>query len=57
MATYKNYTITPISVIVKGANFEFVHKDYDGSPDGGDYRCGHGETLEDCKEQIDEKED
>lgn len=38
-------------------NYEFVHDDYDGAPDANDNRCGYGQTIENCKDQIDEIED
>ena len=35
-------------------NYEYVHDDYDGAPDAGDNRCGHGQTVEECKAEIDQ---
>ena len=36
-------------------NYKYVHDDYDGAPDAGDNRCGHGQTVEACKAEIDER--
>ena len=35
-------------------NFDFMHDDYDGAPDSGDRRFGHGQTIEEIKQEIDE---
>ncbi len=48
---YRGYEIYKGDLYV---NFEFAHKDYDGAPDGNDNRCGHGDTIEECRELIDE---
>jgi len=32
-------------------DYEFVHKDYDGPDDG---RCGNCDTIQECKEAIDD---
>lgn len=37
--------------------YEYVHDDYDGADDANDNRCGYGRTVEDCKKEIDERED
>ena len=34
--------------------FTFVHTDYDGAEDANDHRCGGGESIEDCINQINE---
>lgn len=36
-------------------NYEYVHDDYDGAEDSHDNRCGHGESVEACKAEIDER--
>lgn len=36
--------------------YEFVHDDYDGAPDANDNRAGHAESVEACREEIDERE-
>jgi hypothetical protein len=40
-------------------NFDwvYVHDDFDGAPDANDNRCGHAESLEACKREIDLIED
>ena len=37
--------------------YEFVHDDYDGAPDANDNRCGHANSVEDAKAQIDDMEE
>jgi hypothetical protein len=46
---YRDYIIQPHSYF--GGHFEFVHKEYDGPEDR---RIGHGSTVQDCKQQIDD---
>lgn len=36
-------------------NYEYVHDDYDGAEDSHDNRHGHGESVEACKAEIDER--
>ena len=36
-------------------NWEYVHDDYDGAPDAEDNRCGHGHTVAECIDEIDER--
>ena len=36
-------------------NYEYVHDDYDGAEDSHDNRHGHGESVETCKAEIDER--
>jgi hypothetical protein len=36
-------------------NWEYVHDDYDGAPDAGDNRYGHGQTVAECIDEIDER--
>lgn len=40
-----------------GPAFKYVHDDYDGAPDAYDDRNGYGNSIEECKEQIDDIED
>lgn len=35
-------------------NWEYVHDDYDGAEDARDNRCGYGQTIDECKAEIDE---
>jgi hypothetical protein len=46
---YKNYEIKPGEY----TKFDFVHLEYDGPEDR---RLGHGRSIDDCKQQIDEME-
>ena len=50
---YRDFEISrnPYSRPPCSVDWQFVHKDYDGPEDR---RFGHGPTLDDCKEQIDE---
>lgn len=47
---YKDFIIYPSDGLVFG--WEFVHKDYDGPEDG---RCGHTNSLQEAKDEIDER--
>ncbi len=38
-------------------NYAFVHDSFDGAEDAGDNRYGHGHTIEECQDQIDEKDE
>ncbi|MBL4940343.1 MAG: hypothetical protein JKY81_01620 [Colwellia sp.] len=49
--TYRDHEIT-ISFRVLAPNFEYAHKDYDGI--GNDERHGAEDTIQECKEAIDE---
>ena len=53
---YKDYEIyyekKPIPTTI--FDYSFVHKDYDGAPDSGDRRWGFGDSVESCKEWIDD---
>lgn len=57
--TYRGYHIyfdaPPIPT--RSCDWHFYHDDYDGAPDAGDNRYGHGPTEADCREQIDEIEE
>lgn len=33
-------------------NLEFHHDDFDGAPDAGDIRCGHGDTWQHVIDDI-----
>ena len=57
-ATYRGFEIyrNP-QAMAPGAEWQFTHKDYDGAPDANDDRCGHGSSIDDCKDQIDEMSD
>lgn len=35
----------------------FQHDDYDGAPDGNDNRYGFANSIKDCCDEIDEKEE
>lgn len=56
---YRDYIIeyNPPPIPVFTHDWAFCHKDFDGAPDSGDYRCGTGEDIEDCKHQIDAMEE
>lgn len=55
---YKKYRIYLSDLYeVHGFEYDFVHDSYDGAEDAGDNRCGVANTVEEAKEQIDEKED
>ena len=56
---YRGYRIyfDPPPIGIRTSDWQFVHEDYDGSPDGNDHRCGDGATLQDCKDSIDWMED
>lgn len=52
---YGKYSITKTCVDPRrNFEWEFVHDDYDGPPDP---RCGYGQSLEDCIDQIMDLED
>ena len=48
---YKGYTITK----EYADHWHFQHDDFDGAPDSGDNRIGHGNTLCDAKSQIEDR--
>jgi len=47
---YRGYTIT-LADYPQFGKYEYVSDDYDGPEDN---RCGHENTIDDCKEAIDE---
>ena len=55
---YRDYKIyfdpKPVPPRIAGS-WSYVHEGYDGAPDSGDHRCGDGDSVEDCKVQIDER--
>lgn len=53
---YRGFTITydPPPIPDRDMDWRFFHDDYDGAPDAGDMRFGHGATAADCVRQIDE---
>ena len=53
---YRHFIIRydPPPIGSRGADWQFVHEDYDGAEDSGDHRCGYGSSEEDCRRQIDE---
>lgn len=55
---YRGFSIS-LSSYSPAAEFdwEFLHDDYDGAPDGNDRRCGRGPNVRDCMMQIDDLED
>ena len=55
---YKDYIISydPKPIPPRCFDWDFGHDDYDGAPDGNDYRCGNGDSIEHCKQQIDDME-
>ena len=56
--TYRGYRIYPASYSpAPEFDWEFLHEDYDGAPDGNDNRCGRGASAADCIAQIDDLED
>ena len=50
---YRDFVIqyTPPPVPHRGADWQFVHRDYDGPEDG---RCGFASSLAEVRRQIDE---
>ena len=56
MRIYRGYSIwfDPKPIPHRDFDFDFAHVDYDGAPDGGDKRSGHGASVSDCQDQIDE---
>ena len=57
--SYRGYVITydPPPVPVREWDWHFVHEQFDGAPDAGDYRCGDAASLTDCMCEIDLIED
>lgn len=52
---YRDFEISPSSVSYSPeTDWSWVHKDFDGAPDGNDNRYGYGSSIEDCKTQIDD---
>lgn len=52
---YRGYKIHYGSTVF--AAWVFAHDSYDGAPDAGDNRCGYADTVQECREQINEIED
>jgi|APSaa5957512493_1039668.scaffolds.fasta_scaffold43243_3 hypothetical protein len=48
---YRGYTISFDPKPIPYRDFDFAHVDYDGPEDK---RCGHGASVSDCQDQIDE---
>ena len=54
---YKNCTIER-SNDAPYTNFSWAHDSYDGAPDSPTrHLCGHGNTINDCLDQIDNLEE
>ena len=53
MMIYRGYTISfdPKPIPYRDFDFDFAHVDYDGPEDK---RSGHGASVSDCQDQIDE---
>ena len=55
---YKKYRICLSDLYeVHGFQYNYVHNDYDGAPDAGDSRCGVARTVQEAKDQIDERDE
>lgn len=54
--TYRNFNIDFDMPPIPIRQFDWcgVHEDYDGATDAHDNRVVYGETLEECKKNIDE---
>ena len=52
--TYRGFSFSywPKPIPWRGADWDFVHEDYNGS--SSDSRCGTGSSIMHCKQQIDE---
>ena len=57
--TYKGYDIRENKkpIPTKAFDWDYVHRDHDGLPDGGDIRYGSAASLQDAIEQIKEIEE
>lgn len=53
---YRDYRIYIAEAYTRHV-YQYIHDDYDGTDDGGDYRYGHADTIQACKIAIDELED
>lgn len=53
--TYRGYHISYDPKPIPDFRFDWSYQsdDFDGAPDAGDNRCGHAESLEACKREID----
>lgn len=53
--TYRNWHIhyDPPPIPTRNCDWHFAHDDFDGAPDTNDNRCGHAESLEAAKAEID----
>ena len=53
--TYRNWRIhyDPPPIPSRACDWHFAHSDFDGAPDANDNRCGHAESLEAAKAEID----
>lgn len=45
------------NVEIHGYPYEYVHDDYDGSPDADDNRYGLAQSVDECKAEIDSYEE
>ena len=56
---YRNYKIeyNPKPIPDRSFDWDYVHEDYDGAPDGGDDRCGAVASFEAAILAINELED
>ena len=59
MMRYGNWEIThnPKPVPMRGFDWDYCHRDFDGAPDSGDRRCGYAASATDAMKAIDEIED
>jgi len=54
---YRNYRIYLNDYGPYTCTYTYAHDSYDGAEDAYDNRCGYGATIEECKAEIDSKED
>lgn len=55
---YKGYRIFVSDMYeVHGFNYDYVHDDYDGAEDANDNRHGQAHTIEQCKSEIDDRDE
>lgn len=54
---YRGWRITydPPPIPVRHFDWQFQHEGYDGAPDSNDIRYGAAATLEEAKQEIDER--
>lgn len=52
---YRGWWISydPPPIPTRNCDWQFWHDDFDGATDAGDSRCGHAESLEAAKAEID----